>query len=215
MMQAAAFYSISQSILGINRLMLHLFEEEATSTVTIIDKLCLARALKHRIAERRGRLYGVAYAWCGDRHLADDLAQEAITRAINKCHQLREASRLDSWLYSVLNNCWREHLRMQPVQIEVEDHNLECTHCPERLNLSGELAKRLMELMHYLPENQRQVLALVVLEDFSYQEVAETLDIPIGTVMSRLSRARRFLAEQLHAASEPVIRPHFHLRRVK
>ena len=109
----------------------------------------------------------------------------------------------------------REYLRMQPVQIEIADHDMECTHCPERLNVSGELAERLLELMRRLPENQRQVLALVVLEDFSYREVAETLNIPIGTVMSRLSRARRYLAEQLHTASEPVNTPDFHLRRVK
>ena len=183
--------------------------------MTIIDRLCAARALKHRIAERRGRLFRVAYAWCGDRHLADDLVQEAISRAIDKCHQLREPSRLDSWLYSVLNNCWREHLRMQREHIEVRENDLECTRCPERLNTSGELADRLLHLMQCLPESQRQVLALVVLEEFSYRRVAETLDIPIGTVMSRLSRARRFLAEQLRAASEPVNTGRSHLRRVK
>ena len=104
---------------------------------------------------------------------------------------------------------------MQPVQIEIAEHDMECIRCPERLNVSGELAERLLELMRCLPENQRQVLALVVLEDFSYREVADTLNIPIGTVMSRLSRARRYLAEQLHTASEPVNTPHFHLRRVK
>jgi RNA polymerase sigma-70 factor (ECF subfamily) len=183
--------------------------------MTIIDRLCAARALKNRIADHRGRLFRVAYAWCGDRHLADDLVQEAISRAIDKCHQLRNPSRLDSWLYSVLNNCWREHLRMQPLQIGVDDQDLACTRCPERLNVSGELAERLMELMQTLPESQRQVLALVVLEEFSYRDVAETLDIPIGTVMSRLSRARRFLAEQLRVAGEPVRKGRSHLRRVK
>ena len=183
--------------------------------MTIIHRLCAARALRNRIAERRGRLFRLAYAWCGDRHLADDLVQEAISRAIDKCHQLREPSRLDSWLYSVLNNCWREHLRMQPVHTKVDDHELECTRCPERLNVSGELAERVLELMRCLPENQRQVLSLVVLEEFSYRQVAETLDIPIGTVMSRLSRARRFLAEHLHTASEPVNAGRSYLRRVK
>ena len=101
------------------------------------------------------------------------------------------------------------------MQIEVAENDLECTRCPERLNASGELADRVLKLMHRLPQNQRQVLALVALEEFSYREVAETLDIPIGTVMSRLSRARRFLTEQLDAASEPVITRNVHLRRVK
>jgi RNA polymerase sigma-70 factor (ECF subfamily) len=104
---------------------------------------------------------------------------------------------------------------MQHGQREIRDQDLQCTRCPERLNLSGELAERLLGLMQCLPERQRQVIALVVLEEFSYRMVAETLDIPIGTVMSRLSRARRFLADQLRAASEPVNTGHSHLRRVK
>jgi RNA polymerase sigma-70 factor (ECF subfamily) len=202
--------------LGITGALLHLsLTNGGKVDVTIIERLCSARALKHRIAERRGRLFKVAYAWCGDRHLADDLVQETISRAINKCHQLSEPSRLNGWLYSILNNCWREHRRMQRGQIEVDDNDLECTRCPERLNLSGELAERLLELIKCLPERQRQVLALVVLEDFSYRMVADALDIPIGTVMSRLSRARRFLAEQLQIASEPVNTGHSRLRRVK
>lgn len=183
--------------------------------MAIIDSLCAARALKHRIAERRGRLFRVAYAWCRDRHLADDLVQEAIERAINKCHQLKDPSRLDSWLYSVLNNCWREHLRMRREHVDLNDDDLVCTNCPERQNISGELAARVMELIGFLPDNQRQVLTLVVLEEFSYREVAEILDIPIGTVMSRLSRARGSLSEQMNSASEPVTEPRSYLRRVK
>ena len=181
----------------------------------IIDRLCATRALKGLIAERRGRLYKVAYAWCGERHLADDLVQEAMTRAIGKYHQLRDPSRLDSWLYSILNNCWREHLRGRRSYAELDEQSLECGGCPERLHLSGELAQRVFALMAHLPEGQRQVLALVALEEFSYREVAATLDIPIGTVMSRLSRARRFLAERLHPPGRPVETSQPYLRRVK
>ncbi len=183
--------------------------------MAIIDRLCAARALKHRIADRRGRLFRVAYAWCRDRHLADDLVHDAIEKAISKCHQLKDPSRLDSWLYSVLNNCWREHLRMRREHVVLNDDDLVCTCCPERQNISGELAARVMELIGFLPDNQRQVLTLIVLEEFSYREVAETLDIPVGTVMSRLSRARRSLSEQLKSASEPTTESHSYLRRVK
>jgi RNA polymerase sigma-70 factor (ECF subfamily) len=183
--------------------------------VKIIDRLCAARALKGRIAGRRGRLYKVAYAWCGEPHLADDLVQEAITRAMDKCLQLRDPTRLDSWLYSILNNCWREHLRGRRPHVELGDQDLECNRCPERANLSGDLVERVSELMARLPEGQRQVLALVALEELSYREVAEALDIPIGTVMSRLSRARQFLAGQLGAANEPVASARRYLWRVK
>jgi RNA polymerase sigma-70 factor (ECF subfamily) len=69
--------------------------------------------------------------------------------------------------------------------------------------------------MAHMPEGQRQVLSLVALEEFSYREVAETLDIPIGTVMSRLSRARRFLADRIGAAAASPRASRPYLRRVK
>jgi len=183
--------------------------------MNIIDRLCAARALKERIATRRVRLYKVAYAWCGEPHLADDLVQEAMARAMDKYLQLRDPSRLDSWLYSILNNCWREHLRGRRPETELDDQAHECTHCPERINLSSELTERVFELMSRLPEGQRQVLSLVALEELSYREVAEALDIPIGTVMSRLSRARQFLADRLSAANKPLAETRPKLRRVK
>jgi RNA polymerase sigma-70 factor (ECF subfamily) len=183
--------------------------------MTVIDRLFAARALKGRIAERRERMYKIAFAWCGERHLADDLVQEAMFRAMDKCSQLRDPSRFDSWLYSILNNCWREHLRARRPIVDLDDQDLECTRCPERINASSELAERVIALMAMLPEGQRQVLALVSLEDFSYREVAETLDIPIGTVMSRLSRARRFLADRLGAENGPAEPSRPRLRSVK
>ena len=75
--------------------------------------------------------------------------------------------------------------------------------------------KRSIVINLRLPEGQRRVLGLVALEEFSYRDVAETLDIPIGTVMSRLSRARRFLAERMTAEAEPVRTSRPYLRRVK
>jgi len=183
--------------------------------MTVIDRLFAARALKSRIAEHRERMYKIAFAWCGERHLADDLAQEAMIRAMDKSRQLKDPSRLDSWLYTILNNCWREHLRARRPQADLDDQDLECTCCPERINASRELAEGIFALMALLPEGQRQVLALVSLEEFSYREVAETLDIPIGTVMSRLSRARRFLADRLAAENGPAKTSRPHLRSVK
>lgn len=184
--------------------------------MAIIDRLCAARALKRRIADQRGRLYRVAYSWCGERHLADDLAQEAIARGMYKCYQLQDPARLNSWLYTILNNCWREHLRTQQGRAEVDlDEDMPaCAECPEQINLTGELAERVLRMMRELPSGQRQVLSLVALESFSYRQVAEILDIPIGTVMSRLSRARRFLVDRLRAA-EAATPPPVYLKRVK
>lgn len=190
-------------------------EEEGENSMNIIDLLCGAPVAKHQIAERRGRLYRVAYAWCGERHLADDLVQETLTRAIAKRHQLREPSRLDSWLYSILNNCWREHLRGRRPQDELDEQSLTSSRCPEGINQSEELCQRVLELMARLPEGQRQVLSLVALEELSYREVAEALDIPIGTVMSRLCRARQFIARALEAPGLTAAATRPHLRRVK
>lgn len=183
--------------------------------MTMIDRLCTARAPKERIAERRERLYKVAFAWCFDRHLADDLVQETLTRAMGKRHQLRDPARLDSWLYSILNNCWREHLRRRRPETEIDEERLECTGCPERLNQARELARCVLDLVARLPEGQRQVLSLVALEGLSYREVADALDIPIGTVMSRLCRARRSVSDGFDALHEPLESPRPLLRRVK
>ena len=181
----------------------------------IFDRLGTARALKHRIADRRCRLYRIAYSWCGDPSIADDLVQEAITLAIGKRHQLREQARMDSWLYTVLANCWRAHLRNRRADGELDSQVLACDRCPERVNQAGELARLVFEHMACLPEGQRQVLSLVALEGMSYRDVAEVLDIPMGTVMSRLSRARRYLAERIAEHDEPSgnVRPY--IRRVK
>lgn len=153
----------------------------------------------------------MAYAWCGERHLADDLVQETLARAIGKPHQLREPSRLDSWLSSILNNCCLEHLRGRRPQGELDEQSLTSSRCPEGINQSDELCRRVLELMARLPEGQRHVLSLVALEELSYRQVAAALDIPSGTVMSRLCRARQSIARALEAPG--ATRPQ--LRRVK
>ena len=77
--------------------------------------------LKRRIAESRDRLYRVALAWCGDEMLADDLVQETMTSGIVNRRQLRDEKRLFAWLYSILNNNWRRHLRSRKVHEELDE----------------------------------------------------------------------------------------------
>jgi RNA polymerase sigma-70 factor (ECF subfamily) len=183
--------------------------------MNVIERLRTGRDLKRRIANRRNRLYKVAYAWCGDGYLADDLVQDALARALDKAHQLKDPARLDSWLYSILNNCWREHLRSRRPDVELDEEKLECPRCPEWIAARDDLAERVQELIDKLPMGQRQVVTLIALEEFTYKEVAEALDIPIGTVMSRLARARQFMCERLNAANRVVEMPRPQLRRVK
>ena len=174
---------------------------------------CATLSLKSRIAESRTRLYRVALAWCGDEMLADDLAQETMTSGITNINQLRDETRLFAWLYSILNNNWRLHLRRKKCHDELDDQmpgedDEPLGHCHEI-----EIVTRVRRAVASLPAQQRQVISLVDLEEFSYCDVAEILDIPIGTVMSRLHRARKNLLARLEnpAVEPPTGREHIRI----
>jgi len=160
---------------------------------------CPATSLSCRIVDTRERLYRVALAWCGDRMLADDLVQETLSTGIAKRSQLRDERRLFSWLYSILNNQWNSYLRSKKPH-DVLDEQLPSEesgpveHCEEI-----EIVDRVRRAVASLPVIERQVIALVDLEELPYCDVAEVLEIPIGTVMSRLHRARKRLLEKMEA----------------
>ncbi|MDP1735603.1 MAG: sigma-70 family RNA polymerase sigma factor [Sulfuritalea sp.] len=157
------------------------------------------RELVEQIKASRVRLYRLAFAWCHDAVLADDLAQEALTRGLSRLDQLRESARLMSWLFAILNRCWIDHLRAR--REDLDDEALAELPSdlpgPEAHAERQETVNRVRAAVATLPLGQRQVLTLVDLEDFSYAEVADVLAIPIGTVMSRLCRARGALKQLL------------------
>ncbi len=184
-------------------------------TMKIIGRLCSSYALRNRIAESRTRLYKVALAWCGSEMLADDLVQETMTMAIQRCHQLREQERLNAWLYSILNNAWRQHLRRRRNECEYDDELQQDGRDTESAIHSLEIVTRVRCAVADLAVEQRQVVALVDLEGFAYCEVATILDIPIGTVMSRLHRARKALQSALEEMEPGIGLQKGHLRRVK
>lgn len=161
------------------------------------------------IQERRQRLYRVAYSWCHDRTLAEDLAQEALTRGMSHLNQLRDPAQLDSWLFKILHNCWRDCLRCQKDFHDVEemsDYLYAHEDTPESINSRSQVVGRVRAAVALLPIGQRQVLTLIDLEEFSYNQVAEILGIPVGTVMSRLCRGRLALKATLIELA-PVARP--------
>lgn len=161
------------------------------------NDLCSSLSLKSRIAESRTRLYRVALAWCGDEMLADDLAQETMTNGLKNIKQLRDPTRLFAWLYSILNNNWRLHLRRTKCHDELDEQMPGEDAGPIGHYHELEVVTRVRRAVAQLPMQQRQVISLVDLEEFSYCDVAEILEIPIGTVMSRLHRARRNLLAEL------------------
>ena len=174
---------------------------------------CKAKTLGCRIIDTRDSLYRVALAWCGDKMLADDLVQETLSIGIAKRSQLRDEKRLFEWLYSILNNQWNSYLRSKKPH-DVLDEQLPSEesgpveHCEET-----EIVNRVRRAVATLPVIERQVVALVDLEGLSYCEVAVVLEIPIGTVMSRLYRARKRLLAKMDtsAGSGMVNRGNIHL----
>ena len=176
-----------------------------------LELLCRRAAYKKDLAERRQRLHRVAYAWCGDSTLADDLTQEALTKAYKNLGQLREPRAMDKWIYDILRNCWIDHLRRRRNTEDIDDLDargeLSYTEAPE----NEEVLQRVREAVAHLPAKQREVLALVDLEGFTYGEVADMLKVPLGTVTSRISRARETLRAQLIKDTRSTIVP---LRRV-
>jgi RNA polymerase sigma-70 factor (ECF subfamily) len=162
-------------------------------------------------------LYRIAYAWCHDAALADDLVQDTLSKAWVRRAQLRDEAALKGWVVSIMNHCWLDHLRSRRDFEDVEDwqDSLESgADTPEVSCNREQVIACVRSAVARLPLGQRQVLTLVDLEEFGYAEVAEILDIPVGTVMSRLSRARASLKNLLDTAmQQPVVQPQ--LRRVK
>ena len=135
--------------------------------------------------------------WRLSRSLADELTQETLTKALKHLDQVRNPDVVDRWLFGILANCWRDHYRRIRPMEDIEDWPLEDDNTPERQHEQQRLVSSVKTAVNKLPEGQRQAVTLVDLEGFSYAEVAEILQIPIGTVMSRLCRARKTLAEEL------------------
>src|SRR5258708_39660038 len=130
-----------------------------------------------------------ARALVGDRDGADDLVQDTLERAVRKFHLWRPGD-LRAWLFSIMHNVFVNQLKARKVAYEIEiDDSIAAP-------ISSVTATDLMDLdraLEALSPDQREVVLLVALEDMTYAEVAHALGIPIGTVMSRLSRAREKL----------------------
>jgi RNA polymerase sigma-70 factor, ECF subfamily len=178
---------------------------------------CLGRTMRLRVAASRDRLFKVALAWSGDAMTADDLVQETLETALGKVHQLRDPERLYAWMYSIMNNCWLRYLqqRRRCPDCELDENQLLSDATPERMTERDAVVAQVRAAIARLPQGQREVLILVDLEGFSYQEVADILTIPIGTVMSRLSRGRGALQAALRNLGANTDADSARLRRVK
>jgi RNA polymerase sigma-70 factor, ECF subfamily len=145
---------------------------------------------------------------CGDASLADDLVQDCVERALVKSHLYDPARPLRAWLYAVLRNIyvsnWRRNAKHSHAK-ELDDlQGFEGAVLPEQeSNFSVAL---ITDALDTLPVQQREVLILISLEEMSYQQASEIIGVPIGTIMSRLSRARAHLQNILEERGTTVLR---------
>jgi RNA polymerase sigma-70 factor, ECF subfamily len=146
------------------------------------------------------RLRRFAMSLTGSAHEADDLVQAACERAIKAHESWEPGTRMDAWLFRIAKNLWIDQIRRR----KVEGPGLPLEDAPDITGMDGAAVADLRldmadvaRAIEALPADQQAVLTLICVEDLSYREAAERLDIPIGTVMSRLARARTALARHL------------------
>jgi len=142
----------------------------------------------------------VIYRMCGDVHIAEDAAQETFIQAWLYLSSYRPQASLRNWLYRIAVNAATDMLRKQKriLPNALEDLQLKDPQLgPEALFSQGERTALVQKAVLSLPDASRAVLVLREYEGMSYHEIADALDIPIGTVMSRLNYARKLLKDKL------------------
>ena len=151
------------------------------------------------------RLRRFAHALSRNAADADDLAQMTVERALRSRGQWQPGTRLDSWAYRIMRNLWIDTVRSRGRRERFEAPPEEAERVGEdprdAMDSSLEL-QRAMAVMQRLPDEQREVVALILVEGFGYREAAEMLELPIGTVSSRLVRGRTALLEMLGGTSD-------------
>ena len=157
----------------------------------------------HALLAELPRLRRYARALVGERAAADDLVQDTLERAWTRIAQWQPGSNLRAWLFSIMHNLRVDQMRRPAVNTTpLDDAGIDL---PARATQSDHLEVRdLAAALARLPEEQRAVLLLVALEEMRYAEVARALDIPVGTVMSRLARGRERLRALLDAEAEVI-----------
>ena len=143
------------------------------------------------------RLWRYCLVLTGKRDVADDLAQAACLRALEKADLFQSGTHFDRWIFRLTHNLWINELRKQAVRqgsgiTPIEETDLPDNSPGQEMNIFGQ---QVLSKIMALPETQRSTVLLVYGEGYSYRDAAEVLEIPVGTVMSRLAGARSKLAQ--------------------
>src|SRR6266550_2784426 len=163
-------------------------------------------------------LFATAMRLTRNRADAEDLVQDTFVKAFRHSDQFARGTNLRAWLYTILHNTWRNRRRdASRDTVEVDSEQVEQAaegglsgepvDTPERILMRSTLDADLQAALDELPDAFRQAVWLRDVEEFSYAEIAEMLNVPIGTVMSRISRGRRMLFEKLSASAPAAVVP--------
>ncbi len=157
------------------------------------------------------RLRRFSFALTGSAFDADDLLQATVEKALLKYDQFEQGTDLDKWMFRMCKNLWIDEWRSRRVRgpsVDPMDYKSELRIDGENMIIDKLSMSEVGKAMNELRDEQRMILALVAIEGYSYREVSKLLDIPIGTVMSRLARARKALMELLDVPE--TTRPEIH-----
>ena len=164
-----------------------------------------ARILADLVERYYALLYRYAFRLTGSEADAEDLTQQTFLTAQAKWSQLRDEQKAKSWLFTIARNAYLKELR---APLCLPSDALDELPGPHRLGSPGEGAEsefdeeRLQNVLNDLPEEFRSPVVLFYFEEFSYREIAELMEVPVGTIMSRLARAKGILRQRL-TAPEP------------
>ncbi|RQR49551.1 RNA polymerase sigma factor [Burkholderia sp. Bp9140] len=162
--------------------------------------------LATRLPDILPRLRSFALRISGNRYDADELVQRACIRALERAHQLRADTSTASWMFSIIQSIWLNELRQRnhrnPLVLELSDALLETVSDPGSAPETGLAIRQIIDAIERLPESQRTALLLVSVDGLSYRQAADTLDVPLGTIMSRISRARKAIRLVIDGSGE-------------
>jgi RNA polymerase sigma-70 factor (ECF subfamily) len=163
-------------------------------------------------------LFGTALRLTRNRADAEDLVQDTLVKAFRFADRFESGTNLRAWLYTILHNTWRNQRRdAARGNVDVDSERVEAAAAssdgptvadtPERILMRSTLDADLQAALDALPEAFREAVWLRDVEEFSYAEIAKMLDVPMGTVMSRISRGRRLLFERLSSVKSAASLP--------
>lgn len=163
-----------------------------------------ARKLADLVARYYALLYRYAYRLTGSEADAEDLTQQTFLTAQSRWEQMRDESKAKSWLFTIARNAFLKELRTPAFQCTgLLDEFPDTRPTADAVDFDGE---QLQNVLNDLPEEFRSPVILFYFEEFSYKEIAEHMKVPVGTVMSRLARAKAYLRQRL-TAREAVAAP--------